>query len=761
MIILAVVPLVAFHRSPQASRAPVSGQIVGQVSLGDVSGNPPLRHAHVTAKPTAAGAESQSRDTDVDGRFSFDQLTPGTYSVSVAKAGYVSTGVPPRVETMRTVAVTAATPVACDFVVVHGAAIEGRVVSAGGQGASGVIVIATQNSDAADPLVASAKTDDLGRYRLHTLPASRYTLSLGTQGTPARIGQPMGPGASQPTLASGTGANAVEVRSGQVALAGDIVLSEDQSGDRANDIPPDAATAPNRQEREGVINGVVSDDSGTPLPDATIRLLTLTTGKAQIQRSDAKGTFSFQRLAAGRYTLTASAPGRVSTSFARGPKGALIDLQAGMAIDDVRLRLPAARAVGVAVVDEFGDPVVGVTLQLSRVVFAAGERRLLPVQVAAGADITNDKGEVRLYGLTPDRYFLAALVAPFAGDRIGYAPTFYPGVADVGLAQPIDLSETRDQQVILPLTVALTDAVQGTVRNPVGVALARRQVLLFPSDGGQVPAAVIARTMSGPDGSFGFAGVPAGHYVLQAVGSDPTRLEFGFGEVMVDGRHHVTTVVVVSAGRTARGRVTFEGGKPASARALVRPVARPTEFVSSPLMGMGVTPSRMDDDGEFEIPGLFGSRILRIEGSSEWWLKEVSLDGHDVTDTALDFSSGDIGGLEIVVSRRLGSIDGTFVRADEAVGDTSVIVFSTATDKWSVLSRFVRTAVATNSDRFSVPGLPSGTYYVLAVQGAVASESVSPALLKWAVPQATRVEIAEDRVATVTLPVVPWRFTQK
>src|SRR2546423_11185811 len=91
-----------------------------------------------------------------------------------------------------------------------------------------------------------------------------------------------------------------------------------------------------------------------------------------------------------------------------------------------------------------------VAVQAVRQSYAGGFRELRPV--AGGA--TSDKGEYRLKGLAPGRYYLSArpakTPAPPATDQTEQAPpdfptaVFYPGVPDISAAAPIDASPAAD-----------------------------------------------------------------------------------------------------------------------------------------------------------------------------------------------------------------------------------------------------------------------------------------------------------------------------
>src|SRR5262245_25738260 len=128
--------------------------------------------------------------------------------------------------------------------------------------------------------------------------------------------------------------------------------------------------------------------------------------------TDLDGKFVFQNLDAGLYRLQVLRNGYARRSYgqrtAGGPATA-IRLAAGQSIKDIVMALvPAGNGSGV-IRDPGGQPQSGVPVQLLRAIFnSAGERTF---EVAA-TDKTDDRGEYRLYWITPGRYYLSGGAAP-------------------------------------------------------------------------------------------------------------------------------------------------------------------------------------------------------------------------------------------------------------------------------------------------------------------------------------------------------------
>ncbi len=143
----------------------------GSVVLTAEGRQSPVRRARVVV---TTRDRSQVTDTDTSGRFHLDHLPAGSYHVVINKFGFVPAGRPTIVDLQDNDRATTT------VLMERGAAIEGRLttgdgepaigltVSAGrlGYGPYGRFVVATQQTT----------TDDLGRYRVHSLPPGEYYL---------------------------------------------------------------------------------------------------------------------------------------------------------------------------------------------------------------------------------------------------------------------------------------------------------------------------------------------------------------------------------------------------------------------------------------------------------------------------------------------------------------------------------------------------------------------------------------------------------
>ena len=163
--------------------------------------------------------------------------------------------------------------------------------------------------------------------------------------------------------------------------------------------------------------------------------------------------------------------------------------------------------------DENGDPVEGVAVSVMKVGFSAGRRQL----VAGGAPSqrTNDQGRFRVHGLQPGQYIVSADAGHLGPQALpGYAATYFPGTPSAGEAQLVTLGLSQDLlDIDFSLVPVRTARVAGRTVDSNGqpfqggieMRVTRRSSAVASDSFG-------ARTER--DGTFEFANIPPGEYVL-------------------------------------------------------------------------------------------------------------------------------------------------------------------------------------------------------------------------------------------------------
>jgi len=303
----------------------------------------------------------------------------------------------------------------------------------------------------------------------------------------------------------------------------------------------------------------------------------------------------------------------------------------------------------------------------------------------------------------------------------GYVPSYFPAASNPADAQFVSVRTSEELAGIdVTMVRGRTARVAGRILEPGGAPTTAGSVTLRPRQRSSVVGVSVGARLSN-DG-FEFLNVPAGDYVIQVNrgrSNSWTEAPFGALPIVVNGADVTGLVLQLSAGSTVTGSIRFD--------TLDRSRLPPPSSIELSALSADIdfSPSRnvaaadIRPDWSFRMAGLNGPRRLQLQRvPAAWMLKEVLVNGIDVTDRPISFGvrEASLTGVEVVLTDRVNELSGTV--ADERTGPAAgskVIVFSTDRARWYPSSRFLRTAVAGADGRFVVQGLPAGGYYVAAV----------------------------------------------
>jgi hypothetical protein len=518
----------------------------------------------------------------------------------------------------------------------------------------------------------------------------------------------------------------------------------------------------------GRISGrVVAMDTSKPLRHALVWMVSQQ-GRQSATRTDAQGRYEFTGLAAGTYRLDARADRYLRMNFGGQPYSGLaaavpkgVTLRDGEQFDKADFSLPRGAAIEVKLLDEFGDPAPGLQVQLSQVEFAGGRRRLMPRGGPGTATRTDDRGFIRVHGLSPGTYYISALSGAFAeqAETGGFAPTYYPGTSDLAAATPVRLDLGQELTVSFQLAPARMARIGGRVVDSAG-APARASVMLSSADAAGLSEFFVTRGESDAEGAFVFRNVPPGRFTLQAYGAQVVAgagnlgaSQFGWLPLVVDGTDQPDLTVRVAVGPSLKGRVASDDTTGATLNPRdVSVTALPVQFDSAPVGG-GPPPFTMQDDGTFEVKNLSGQRVIRVSvRNPAWMLKRITRAGREITDEVVDFTKGNVDGVEVFLTNRVTSIAGR-VTDDKAnpVSDYSVLVFAADRGKWTDRSRFIALGRPSQDGTFKISGLPPEDYFAIALSAVPGTQWQDPEFLRTLEESATRFVLGDGEAKTVTL----------
>ena len=324
----------------------------------------------------------------------------------------------------------------------------------------------------------------------------------------------------------------------------------------------DGRTVPAPAGTGSIVGTVVAADAGRAVRRVHVVLSSTasssTPGVTLSVTTADDGQFTFSKLPAGEFTLTASRPGFLDSTFGQkqpgsGRPGTPIVLVEGQKLDRVLLPIARGGVITGTVVDDRGEPEFGAQVRALRWVMRTGERSLQ----LANTTSTDDRGMYRLTGLVPGDYLVSATSTDTpAGDQAiaakaraevaaaradlgaiqelsltisnmvkglgngpddptGYAPVFYPGTTQPSSATTVTLGVAEERQAVdLALQLVPLVRVTGIVSGAAGQG-GSMPVTLTPL-GSSVPLPGPRTMRLAADGTFTFTGVAPGSYNVMA-----------------------------------------------------------------------------------------------------------------------------------------------------------------------------------------------------------------------------------------------------
>jgi hypothetical protein len=277
------------------------------------------------------------------------------------------------------------------------------------------------------------------------------------------------------------------------------------------------------------------------------------------------------------------------------------------------------------------------------------------------------------------------------------------------------------QNIDINLVLVQASRIEGTITNPPD-ADQRVQLTLLSHD----PSSSSGNGASTqPDGRFVFGNVAPGRYTIVAQtmprqplapveagrppAAGPARL-WGRATVTVQGEPSVAVSMALHSGRTISGVVSFEmERRPDLSRSTmtVRLVPAPgeTSFMSD-------TSGRIEPDGSFTLTGVPAGRYgFRVSGP---WTKSAFVNGEDVLDEPFEFDgANDVGGVSIAVTDQMPELSGTVTPGQGLIAlDYLVVAVSTEERYWTPASRRATVTRPDADGRYTLRGLPAGSYRV-------------------------------------------------
>jgi beta-lactamase regulating signal transducer with metallopeptidase domain len=467
------------------------------------------------------------------------------------------------------------------------------------------------------------------------------------------------------------------------------------------------------------------------------------------------GHFSISNVRTGDYLVAATAPGYVQRFFGETsndtPETSL-HVAPGQRTPSIDIPLELAGSVSGRILSDAGEGLEGVEVELLRRTYVPGGSR--PIAVAFAQ--TEDKGAYRFGDVTPGEYYVrayaSAALAPTRKDvPRSYVPTLFPEATDIEYARPVVLGDGDELGGIdFALATSQRRSVAGRLVDPDGASLTTARIQLLPHSTGVLDE---QETSAAADGTFRFASVPAGHYLVTVFDTSGRRSwntavhDLPVFDDVTDLRLTAGPSVVII------GRVTGENGQPLpfDATDLQMTLEQQTSTLGINSAGF----AKVSADGSFAMRSGAGSLQLRVGGvPPRWFVKSVRLNEVDVTDKEFELAPGGQQRFEVTLTNRVSRLAGTVTdRSARPVTNAIVIVFPEDRARWTS-TRSIRTTFSHQQGLYEVESLPMSRYRAVAVTSLPRNAWADPDVLARLLSASSSISLDELGQGTLHLRVV-------
>ena len=515
------------------------------------------------------------------------------------------------------------------------------------------------------------------------------------------------------------------------------------------------------------------------------------TAPAQIApiNTDSEGRFAFKNLAGGAYNIAVVANGFVRHQYGQrslNGQGTPFVLAANQNTKDMALKLTPGGTVSGRIIDENGQPALGILVQLLRVAYNNQGK----AYQAVGTTAADDRGQYRLFGVPPGKYYLnignppgpIRTVSP-TGGLIGgqtagtvYAFNYFPGVADVNQAVMIEVKSAQEVSFDMTARRQQTYRVRGT---------------LLDSRTGQPPAgnvqvSLFYRLLTGGSGTFGtgrnydpatgkfeLMNVIPGQYAVQAQIQDPVTTPITAQQIEARiaaqamqpmGRTPITVTnadvdgvtVTLSTGITIPGQVALEGQAVSALTGIerIRVTLRLAQDGLPVAAGVQAAPGIVAADGAFQIAGAReGEFIVAVNSlSAGFYVKSIRYGGSDVLNNSFRFSGSGSGSIDVIVRSGAALLSGvvTDARSQTVSGIQTALV-----PEQRNRTDLYRVATTDASGRFNFTNVTPGQYRIFSWEAFEQGMQFDPDLLKSYEQQGRLVQVAEASNQNLDVKIIP------
>jgi len=452
--------------------------------------------------------------------------------------------------------------------------------------------------------------------------------------------------------------------------------------------------------------------------------------------------------------------------------GTPIKLMAGQALDDLVVRLIPTGTVSGRLVDGNGQPLGNVRVQLMRSSYQHNGIEYLRQLHAEHETRTNDRGEFRLFFVTPGRYVLTAGTPP---DNPGYDDDFG---TPAGNRFKESVAFTNSGRTLNVRSGEELSGIEMTANTPRTFSIRGR---VIDARSGAPPASVDIALVSGSDeysrsratytaatGVFQFRDVPEGPYTVVA-GVTPRQIftgreqeqgsveAFGSARVVLAGNDQEGIVLTLQSGAPLTGRVRVDGADSLNLERLRVWLLPTPDSIPAAANAMRILPeASVGATGTFQFAHVWDAsyRLFFPDLPEGWYMKQARLGEQDVLGKPLHIDGAPQVALDIVVSSKTAEIQITALDANQKPVPGAQVVLIPAAGGRAGDSEF---DTADASGRVTLRGVAPGDYMLVAWEAIETLAWLDPDVAREAAPSGKRITLAESANTTAEIRVIPAR----
>ena len=485
--------------------------------------------------------------------------------------------------------------------------------------------------------------------------------------------------------------------------------------------PPVTPATVGPPRKPGTMEGVVTDSiTHAPIRKATVQVNSVNLGYSSVGISGEDGKFQIANLDPGPYwILNADAQG-YRYQMPRSAASNQIVVAEDQHVTGVKVELQPLGVISGKVVDDGGEPMRDVQMEAMSYDYSRGVRTLR----TSGSGTTNDRGEYRIFNLSPGRYFVQAWVSPepFAQQgrvmaepllpntirttpETGFAPTFFPNGSDPAQSTAAQVTPGNEVSAIdFRLRSVPVFHIRGKVNT--GQGGPNRAIIAGPCEGpagfgnaGQFYAP------AQPDGQFDIPGVPAGSYCVTLQGNFRGDQEYARETVSVKDRNVDGVTLNPAAVNPLNGVIVIDGQTD-------RPP--PPNISLQQLNGYGRNFNGPVKDGKFTITGVVPDKyqVMLRAVQQGLYLKSMQYGSQDVSEGLLDLRN-DSAILTLVLGTDVGQLSGT-VQTENGDPAINIQVTVAPVDRLANRRDLLKIVTTDTTGHFQINSLAPGDYKVYA-----------------------------------------------